>query len=274
MHVLSARGAGQPVCLHHHTYGYIIERSLLMRLICAAAGPRLTHVFLSTTMRDDFAEQYTLKTTSAVIPNAMFVPEQDHKPRSFTGAWEDRRLQVGLISNLDAAKGLHDFIETARHAKRANLAVDMILAGPIKNSDDKALVAQAQQEGSVRWLGPLYGEDKLHFYAGLDLFLFPTRYRYEAQPTVIYEAFAHGVPVVAFERGCIRAQVGDCLRVIKAAQDFPKAATQIISELIALPDEDWSTLRQQTRVRLRSHTEAGERTLIELFGCPSTDKLN
>ena len=55
----------------------------------------------------------------------------------------------------------------------------------------------------VRHLGPLTGEHKLAFYRGIDVFVFPTAFRPEGAPVVIYESLAAGCPVLATDRGQI-----------------------------------------------------------------------
>ncbi|OYU71979.1 MAG: hypothetical protein CFE32_25085, partial [Alphaproteobacteria bacterium PA3] len=51
--------------------------------------------------------------------------------------------------------------------------------------------------------GAVGAEEKKRFFEAVAFFVFPTQYKNEAEPVVILEALSAGVPVVAFQRGCI-----------------------------------------------------------------------
>ena len=59
------------------------------------------------------------------------------------------------------------------------------------------------------YAGPVYGETKAAFFGGIDALVFPTRYRHESRGIVLNEAFAAGVPVISYDRGCARTVVGE-----------------------------------------------------------------
>lgn len=265
-HAALARGAGLNVALHHHSYAYINRRTKLMALLCRIGGPRLTHVFLAEAMRESFCALYGDGLQTAILPNAIFVPAGGEKPPA--PAPGGRPITLGLLSNLDADKGLHDFVATARllHRDASANRLRMVLAGPIRSESDKELVMTAQAEGVLTWLGPLYGADKRRFFDALDIFLFPTRYRHEAQPTVIYEALASGVAVIAFDRGAIRDQVQDCLAVVPAEDDFAAAVQGALHKLLSFGPADWAQLRVSARERHARDITQGQRTIAALFG--------
>lgn len=259
--VALARLLGLRVSLHHHSYGYIDRPSGIMRAITRIGGDRLSHVFLAEPMQRAFQRRYPAGTTAAVVPNALFVPAGTHDDLPL----EAERLVIGMISNLSRSKGLYDFLETARRLRRAGLPVEILLAGPVAASEDKAAIEVAQGEGLLDAVGALYGVEKDAFFAKLDLFLFPTRYAFEAQPTVIYEALAAGVPVIAFDRGCIEDQVGDCLCVLPQGADFSAEAERVCRDLLALPLKDRRALRRQARARHQHHGMRARQTLERLF---------
>jgi glycosyltransferase involved in cell wall biosynthesis len=68
--------------------------------------------------------------------------------------------------------------------------------------------------------GPLWNSDKNRFYCDIDIFIFPTLYANEAQPTVIFEAQAAGAFVAAFERGGISAQMSEDDLLVAREEDF------------------------------------------------------
>lgn len=260
MLVASARLAGLRICLHHHSYAYILRPRWLMAAICAAGGHRLEHVFLAASMEQAFHAHYPRGRKAHVLPNAVFVPPQPGDPPPSRSA-----LRVGLISNLSAEKGLYDFIETARQLKAAGLPVEMVLAGPAALAQDRAAIATAEAQGLLRATGPLYGAEKTAFFRSLDLFLFPTRYENEAQPTVIYEAFATGVPVLAFRRGAIGEQVGECLASLPNDADFAEATLKACRDLLSCDPHRRAALREAALARLANDAAQGRHAIRRLY---------
>ena len=255
-----ARARSIPLTLHHHTYGYITKSTVWMTLICIFGGQRLVHVFLSSKMQSDFEKRYGEHLRAEIIQNAVFVPSnfRDAAPKGDV-------VRVGLISNLDRDKGLYDFLKVAKTVALTGRPAEMHLAGPVKSKVDQEVVAEAIAKGEIFWHGPLYGDDKNSFFSQLDLFLFPTRYRYEAQPTVIYEAFSAGVPVVSCDRGTIKDQVRECLAVVSRIDDFEPVAIGKIDEILSMSISERSTLRERARLQHASDAEAARRTLSRLF---------
>jgi glycosyltransferase involved in cell wall biosynthesis len=261
MMVVAVRTMRMRLYFHHHSYAYIINYSRLMATICALAGPRLVHVFLAQSMQEAFFSRYPQTAAAHVLPNAVFVDSSPSDGPSRAG-----RLAVGLLSNLGRTKGLYDFIELAKKIKAAELPIDMLLAGPAPVPADAAAIEAAQNDGLLKAFGPLYGPQKMEFFRNLDLFLFPTRHIDEAQPTVIYEAFANGVPVLAFARGAIVEQVGDCFGTVPVEESFCSAALACCTRLAALEASDRVSLREKTRQRHANDLVTGRAKLVELFG--------
>ncbi len=259
LHVLTARFFKIQTCIHHHSYAYINNHSKLMRAVCSVAGLRSKHVFLSKSMLEKFESIYPVCTPSHILSNAPFVPiRKRERTHSST-------TTVGLLSNLSPEKGLMDFLETARLAKEAKLPVRMLLAGPVARMDDARAISDAVEAGIVEWQGPLYGEQKYHFFDSIDLFLFPTRYQHEAQPTVIYEAFASGVPVISFDRGTIGDQVEDCLLAINPKDNFSEVAIELIRQYTDLSAEEKSNLCDRAREIHERHSALSLRKLRDLY---------
>jgi len=260
LHVLTARMFGIKTRLHHHSYAYINTRSSLMALVCSCGGGGTEHVFLAKSMERSFRDRYPVEYVSHVLSNAPFVP-----PRQRENLLKSSDLTVGLLSNLSPEKGLLDFLETAHLVKQAGMPVKMRLAGPAPNPVDAQAISEAVEAGVVEWMGPLYGEDKYRFFDAIDLFLFPTRYQHEAQPTVIYEAFASGVPVVAFDRGAVREQVGDCLAVVDVDESFSAKALDVIRRQLGLSLEDRNALSDRARLIHLSESREALRKLRSLY---------
>jgi glycosyltransferase involved in cell wall biosynthesis len=218
-----ARLFGLRTYIHHHSFSYIVRRRPLMKLLLACFGAEAIHICLSSGMAQDLANCYGQAIHSIVLSNAAFVDPV----ASESSSPERKEITIGLLSNLTADKGLHGFIEIVRIAKRRALPIRGVLAGPIAGETDRLLVEALKQELGeyLDYRGPVYDGEKARFFRDIDVFVFLTTYLNEAQPTVLFEAMAHGIPVISYDRGCIRSQVAD------GGYVFPQG-TDIISETL------------------------------------------
>ncbi len=115
-----------------------------------------------------------------------------------------RGLRVGYLANLSREKGMIDVLELARRSQAAGLRADFVVAGPFE-SEEVAIEFRCFAIGlnKLDCIGAVMGEAKDAFFRRLDVFIFPTRYRHEAEPLVVLEALCRGVPVIAYGRGTI-----------------------------------------------------------------------
>jgi len=219
-----ARLLRRPVFVHHHSFAYLDRRDVLALLLVRAAGPLAVHVCLCSRMAERLAAIYGPVRTE-IVSNAAFLPAVGDGPVS-----SDRPIRIGHLGTLSREKGLDLVLELATALGARGLAVDVVLAGPNANPDaEKILKAARRQLGSrLIELGPVYGPDKERFFAAADVLVFPTRYVNEAEPLVVFEALAHGLPVIAFARGCIAEQVGDAGILVKPNAEFVEIATATI----------------------------------------------
>jgi glycosyltransferase involved in cell wall biosynthesis len=213
------------VFLHHHSFGYINSPNRWMRMICRSFDKRITHIFLSDGMRRKFQDIYGAQ-DSILISNAHFV-------RPLSPEKVDHELVLGHLSNLSSDKGFYECVETFLALHKQRIPVRAVFAGPIQDdkirSDLDDLVNA--YPGRVEYLGPVYGDAKDDFYRRIHLFLFPTKWLQEAQPNVIYEAFAGGASVVAFGRGSIPEMIPPDLGVVVPLEaSFAEIATKYAAE--------------------------------------------
>ena len=262
--VASARLLGYRIMLHHHSFAYITRPSTMIAAILAAGGTRLVHVFLGEAMERGFRQTYAGRQVEGIVlSNAAFVP-----PSALGDESGDAPLVLGHLSNLTQEKGLHIFLDLLRTAVAASSPVRGILAGQAAKLEDRALIEQARQDLGDRfeYRGPLYGADKDRFYQDIDVFVFPTQYVHEAQPTVLFEALAAGCKIVSFDRGCIAEQVQQDGLVVPQDHDFS-------AECLAWLRLKGGTARSDraaTRVRYAAlHRSARQRA--EMLFAPAVD---
>ncbi|MCD1620898.1 glycosyltransferase [Salipiger manganoxidans] len=222
-------------------------------------GSDVVHVFLAARMRADFTARYSA-VNGIILPNAyMISPAPVREPR--TGL-----ITIGLLSNLSCAKGLDRFISLARNLHAANVPFRARLAGPVVEEDLTLLTKALAELPELDYAGPVYGDAKFTFLADLDLFVFPTKYHNEAQPIVIYEAMALGVPVLTVDRGCIAEMVDECFTALPDLATFDREAAQLVAALAGPRRATLEAAQTRARQRLAEDTQIALAALDILFG--------
>lgn len=198
--VLISRLLGYSIILHLHSFRFLKRRSKLLSLLNKIAGTNATRVFLCKEMEKVFFNLYS-PSNGIVISNIIFL--SDPLPVSLVR----KSAGIGHMSNLSEEKGLYRFLRLFED--RSLLHINGILAGPANANDLKSITKAVQSSGGrLKYLGPIYGRRKEEFFASIDIFVFPSLYRTEAEPVVLYEAKKNGVPVIAYKTGCIAEQLG------------------------------------------------------------------
>ena len=258
---VGARLLNRPLYIHHHSFAYIDRRDWKMALLAWVAGTRACHLALCSTMELGLRRNYRRATHVRVLSNAAFYapPANPISPRA-----SGSRLRLGFLSNLHRDKGLDLVVDTALAA--GDTAAALVLAGDPMNVDAEALIAAARAKLGPRfdYRGAVRGGDKTRFFSDIDVFLFPSRYVNEAEPTVVYEAMSAGVPVIAYGRGCIPCQVPEGAGlVIPPGGDFVSAACAQIERWTRDPAA-WTLASRKAIEATRIAHEQARAGLMEL----------
>ena len=257
-----ARLRGSTVMAHHHNYSYIAQPAGRMSLFCRAAGPDAVHITLCQLMSRELCQRYggAIRRTLEVSNTHTLGPERGPKIAS------PERFTLGHLSNLCVEKGLPTVINCLRLLRQAGVDAMLRLAGPA-NREAVAIIeaAKAEFRDALVYDGPLYGAAKDAFYREISVFLFPTAYRNEAQPLVVFEALAAGTPVIAYGRCCIADDVGDDGGlVVPRAKSFEEVA---LSPLLAWANDPAALARASSfaRCRFEQLQQEGEENLHSLL---------
>lgn len=133
------------------------------------------------------------------IPNGIDYSEYSQLPAkgSFRDTYSIKENEpvILFLSRIHERKGADMLIEAFD-----SLSIDatLVIAGPDDGYLDKLsqLVSNRGLEQRVRFTGPLYDSDKLAAYQDADVFVLPSKNRYESFGNVVIEALACGTPAV------------------------------------------------------------------------------
>jgi len=242
---------GYRLILHHHTSAHVLAERYSFRWLARLAGPRAIHVVLSPAMAGDLTRRYPAVANVIVVHNAGAISAPADP--GLVGS-ELPRLRLGFLSNLSDEKGLDTVFSVLRNSMSNGLDLLLHLAGPAMTAKAAADIALAKQEfgAALKIMGPLYGPAKAAFYEQIDVFLFPSRYLYEAQSLVVIDAMAHGRPVIALDRGYTAELIGTGGVIVADPQAFISITTELCRAWLTNPNA------------LRRYAEASRRRFSEL----------
>jgi glycosyltransferase involved in cell wall biosynthesis len=222
---LVARLLGYRIFIHHHSFNYINRRRWWTALLVGAAGAAATHICLGPEMARRLTALYPRAARTIVLSNAALMEPLEAAPA------RNGPLRLGFLSNLIREKGIDTAIEVTRLLRADNRDVVLAVAGPALAADTQLMLTRAKDElgTAFDYRGALYGPDKAAFFRALDVFLFPSRYANEAQPLVVLEALAAGVPVMATQRGCMAEDIDSSGATFRDAE-FVSNAVQLIAQ--------------------------------------------
>lgn len=256
--LLALRLRGLAPWFHHHSYRSINrgpQRGIAA--LVAVAGPAQRHILLSPGMRDRFAALYLHgeRGQAHALSNAfLFGAGTGGRSR----ARSDRAPTLGHASVLTRAKGVFYLLEVFEDLLAVMPDARLIIAGP---STDEVLLAAieaavARHPASIDYRGMVTGTAKQDFYADIDLFVLPTTLIDEAEPLVMFEAYAAGVDVMATDTGCIadRIVAHDRLIALDRAEDMSRIARRLADMAI-----DWEQARAASRAHLAAIDSEAQR---------------
>jgi glycosyltransferase involved in cell wall biosynthesis len=117
-----------------------------------------------------------------------------------------QEVVVGHLANNSVEKGTVDLLKAADLAWHSGLAFRVLLAGPEMRNFQEFWRSYSSTI-RVQRLGILTEEEKRDFYAAIDLFVLPSRS--DSFGLVILEAWANGVPSVAYRAGGLAEVIRD-----------------------------------------------------------------
>jgi len=223
-----ARLGGSQIFFHHHSYAYLSKPNKITDLLISIAGNKATHIVECDDMAEKLAHFYPSARNTFVLSNATVIRSY-YKPIQ---PYRSSIKKIGFLGNISSSKGIFEFLEVMGVLSKDNPGTDIngLVAGPFEDEFvENKVRAITKDLANVSYVGPKYGAEKRRFLSEIDVLLFPTKYLNEADPLTIHEALSCGLPVIAWQRGCIESVLSQGAGlIIKQTDDFVRLAVERI----------------------------------------------
>jgi glycosyltransferase involved in cell wall biosynthesis len=202
--LIAARLAGRPRIVHLHGAYFATFRAdsgpLVRGAIRAALGGVDQAWVLTDGLRGVF-EDLVPQDRVGVLENAADDPATAGQEPPVR-APSPESLRILYLSNLVPDKGCFELMEALERASDSdalpNLHVRLVgeVTTEVLRRIEERARGLAPRGITVEVSGPRTGAAKHAEYGRADLFVYPTRYRYEGQPLVLLEAMGAGLPII------------------------------------------------------------------------------
>jgi glycosyltransferase involved in cell wall biosynthesis len=257
------RALGFRIVLHHHTSAHTLARKMSFSVLALISGPRTSHVVLSDRMASDLRQKYSAAERVFVSGNAYCAAE----PTGINVRTEERcAVRVGVLSNLSIEKGLNVAIKAAFLARERGLKLTFVIAGPTIGEEASRILETARSQAPELFeiVGQIKGERKDNFFRSIDIFLFPSIYKFEAQPLVLLEAMSYGIPVISTDIGYTKElAAANSEFVVSISSEIVENLVEKLSELIVSPAV-YRSESLSSRARYLAMRKSSEEQLIKL----------
>jgi glycosyltransferase involved in cell wall biosynthesis len=180
---------------------------------------------------------------------------------------------MATVGTVEPRKNLKLLVEVLRILKSDGQLDCLLLVAGASGWKNSPLFRQIQAAGltenEIRFLGYVPDEDMPLFYAGAQVFLFPTLYEGFGLPPV--EAMACGTPVIASNSPCMPEVLGEAaiLEPLTGPERFAAAIRRVLAD-----DQVHETLRAKGIQRAQSFRyETSVKQLLEIFEKASQPSL-
>jgi glycosyltransferase involved in cell wall biosynthesis len=246
--------------------------NLLVQTVCArrAIADADCILVVSRSTRDELIERLGVprEKTRLVHPGVA----DRFEPQDFAKAAEYISRKYGVPQRYMATAGIvhprknQQFLVRVLGILKKNAQLDcpLLLAGPIgwKNSPlFREIRAAGLTDSDIRFLGYIPDEDMPLFYAGAQVFLFPTLYEGFGLPPV--EAMACGAPVIASDAPAMPEVLGDAaiLEPLQSPEGYARAILRVLAD-----DQLRGTMRAKGIQRARMFRyETSVKQLLDVF---------
>lgn len=234
LYVMTAKILGIATILHLHGRGLQAGRGhWLTAFLQRHAFAGQTAIILGKALRNEIdGLQCRSKIIANCLPDTAF--KINHDPISTTTP------RLLYLSNLFRSKGIDDVLAACAILKQRNIdfALDTAGAeGDLSTCELSQLIHNLNLSDHCHYHGPVDADIRTKLLSNANLFLFPSSYPNEAQPLVVLEAMAAGVPIVSSTIGTLVDIVhdGETGRICQPGN--PEMLANIVSDALTQPTE-------------------------------------
>jgi glycosyltransferase involved in cell wall biosynthesis len=144
------------------------------------------------------APKSKIKFQTMGISEEYFEKDDKSKVRRKLGLDIEKKYLL-FLGRIKTTKGIKELLDAMKNIKENN--VELLLVGHGQDSDKYIEYSKKNAINNVKFLGAIYGKEKLSYLSACDYLILPSHT--EGAPVVIMEAFAKNLPVIATKVGGI-----------------------------------------------------------------------
>lgn len=216
-------GKTNVIFLHHRSFNYINNSALPYVLLNKFFGKKIINIFLCDCMATGYFEKYKKYNDYYVLSNVVHV--LNNKPER-----SDTVDSICYLSNISEEKGIVRVIDAFKLLKSNGFNFKLKIGGKFEDKIiEKYVLDEINKDNSIIYCG--FISDKKKFFSNCFAMFFPTDYRNEAQPNVIFESVSYGVPVFSVDRGCISSDLSGSMGFVVSLNEFAENILKIFLSL-------------------------------------------
>ncbi|MGA3198636.1 MAG: glycosyltransferase [Halobacteriota archaeon] len=209
-YILQAHGSLPRITREHNVKTALLSKNYPKKIFDLVAGYSMlndasTIIATSRVESDQFTDVFPDFPLDKVVHLPNYVDLESYEDLPARGQFRrkyniDENAKIVLfLSRIHERKGADLLVATFSKVKQTvDFPVRLVVAGPDEGylQNLKSLAKRLSVENEVVFPGPLYGREKLEAYVDADVFVLPSKDRYESFGNVALEALACGTPVI------------------------------------------------------------------------------
>jgi glycosyltransferase involved in cell wall biosynthesis len=208
-------------------------------------------VVLGPTQRDKLVEIGVTKEKIKIIDNGCLIPplpEVNIIEKHSKSSAENQAINVLYLSFLMESKGYVEFVEAIQYlALNCKIQINACMCGKVRMENNQGKFSSNAEAKlwienqiklinksalvSLKWIDGVFGDEKTSIFQMSHIFVFPSRFKNEAQPISMIEALASGCAVITTKLGEIPTTV-DQTTALFIDQGSPPKIVEAIRALI------------------------------------------
>lgn len=162
-------------------------------LICAEKSEKV--IVVNEPLIEELAKLGVKREKMVFIPNSVdtsffSINKNPETRKKYKIAHDD--VMILFVGRLDHQKGLEYLVKAAKALDRR---FKVFIVGSGEGEYKRRLLNMAEGSENIIFTGPLFDDDLKEIYASSDIFVLPSLF--EGMPTVLLEAMASGLPIIA-----------------------------------------------------------------------------